>query len=245
MKKVDKNIKTPLHVQLSAIIKEMIESGELLEGNSIMPEREICKLQAVSRMTVNKAILNLVNEGLLDRQQGRGTYVSYKKKKHSYQKLEGLTDMMTKKGLCVKNELLSFNLDRQSNQVRKKLNLLENDTLIYEVKRIRFVDQEPFILETVYINENMCQGLTESLVLENSLYQLYRDQFSHTTKRAEQIISPVIITDEQARLLKNEKDSLALKIDRVVYTDEDKIMEYTSSIFMTDKHEFEIILHNY
>ena len=59
MKIVDKNLDIALHIQLYQIIKDMIESKELEEGASLMPERELCKLQNISRMTVNKAIINL------------------------------------------------------------------------------------------------------------------------------------------------------------------------------------------
>lgn len=67
MKLVDKNSKTLLHLQFSEIIKEMINNNELQEGHYLMSERELCKIQNISRMTVNKAIINLVNQGLLER----------------------------------------------------------------------------------------------------------------------------------------------------------------------------------
>ena len=229
MKKVDKNSKVPLHIQLSSIIKEMIETEELKEGSFLMSERDICKHQEISRMTVNKAILSLVNEGLLNRHQGKGTFVAYKKKKHRYQKLEGFTEIMTKRGYQVENELLVFNLDTYSKNVREKLNLLNLDSLVYKI-------------ETVYINQDMCPDLTENLIKENSLYQLYKERYQHKIVRAEQVITPVMITKEQAGLLQCEINTLALKIDRVVYTEFEEVMEYTSSIFLTDKHEFEVVL---
>ena len=81
MKKVDKKSSVSLHIQLKSIIKEMIKSGELKEGDVLLPEREICKEQEISRMTVNKAINSLVSEGVLYRKQGKGTFVSQKKRK--------------------------------------------------------------------------------------------------------------------------------------------------------------------
>ncbi|MGO0862337.1 GntR family transcriptional regulator, partial [Clostridioides difficile] len=69
MKIVDKSSNIPLHTQLSAIIRGMIETGELKEGDAIIPERELCNIQNVSRMTVNKTIVGLVTEGLLYRVQ--------------------------------------------------------------------------------------------------------------------------------------------------------------------------------
>ncbi|MEQ8198795.1 MAG: GntR family transcriptional regulator [Clostridiaceae bacterium] len=243
MKKVDKSLNVPLHTQLSVIIREMIESGELQEGHYLMPEREICKIQDVSRMTVNKAILNLVAEGLLDRKQGKGTFVAYKKKRHRYQKMQSFTEVMNGKGFSVKSKILKFSLDHQSDRIREKLKVKDNDALIYEIKRIRYIDDDPFALETVYILKDMCSDLSQKLVEENSLYKLYRERYNHKTKRAEQVIQPVMIDKTTAKLLDQEINSLALRIDRVVYTDKEEIMEYTSSIILTDKHEYEVVLH--
>lgn len=243
MKLVDKNLNLPLHTQLSLIIKDMIQNGELKEGNYLMPEREICKIQNVSRMTVNKAILNLVSDGLLDRKQGKGTFVAYKKKKHKFEKLQGFTEVMNEKGFKVKSKLLKFELGFQNKNIREKLNAKDENTLIYRIERIRYIDDDPFALEIVYILKDMCDDLNEVLVKENSLYKLYRQRYTHKTKRAEQVISPVIIDELVAQLLNQQKNTLALKIDRVVYTDKEEVMEYTNSIFITNKHEYEIVLH--
>ena len=110
MKIVDKNLDIALHIQLYQIIKDMIESKELEEGASIMPERELCKLQNISRMTVNKAIVNLVNEGLLERRQGKGTFVSYKKQQYRFQKLKGFTEVMSERGFNINNKILEFEI---------------------------------------------------------------------------------------------------------------------------------------
>ncbi|EPZ60599.1 bacterial regulatory s, gntR family protein [[Clostridium] sordellii ATCC 9714] len=97
MKLVDKNSTIPLHIQLMKIIKEMIESGELKAGDSIMPERELCTIQNVSRMTVNKAIVNLVNEDFLYRVQGRGTFVAVRKEKIDFLVCKDLQRLWKKK----------------------------------------------------------------------------------------------------------------------------------------------------
>lgn len=241
MRKVNKELSIPLHQQLSQIIKEMIESRELQPGNYLMPEREICKLQGISRMTVNKAILNLVNEGLLDRQQGKGTFVSFGKKKYRYQKLEGFTEIMSKHGFILTNRLLEFEFNKRSSKVQKKLRMEQTEG--YKIKRIRYIDNEPIVLETVYLNPKMCPDLSEDLIQKHSLYELYRDRYKHKTVRAEQIITPVMITKEEAKLLEQPVNTLALRIDRVVYTDQEEVMEYTVSIFMSNKHDFEVVLH--
>lgn len=242
MKKIDKKLDVPLHIQLSQIIKEMIDNKELVEGTYLMPERELCKLQEVSRMTVNKAILNLVNEGILERKQGKGTFVAYKKQKHKFQNLKGFTEVMSEKGLSVKNKILNFEIKTQHKNIREKLNIANEDELIFEIKRLRIIEGDPFALETVYIPQKMCSDLNEKLVEENSLYTLFKEKYNYKTKRAVQTIEPIILNKLEAQNLNQQINSLALKFDRVVYTQDNEVLEYTISIFTSDKHQYQIEL---
>lgn len=243
MKLVDKNSKVPLHIQLSEIIKDMIDSNQLQQGHYLMSERDICKTQNISRMTVNKAIMNLVNEGLLERRQGKGTFVSYKKQNITYEKILGFTEIMQSKNKQVKNKIIKFKLSKTDKPIYEKLELDNESDLVFQIERIRYVDNEPTILEKIYIPQDMCPGLTEDLVDKNSLYKLYREVYLHKTKKATQIINPVILNKYECNLLQTDSSTLALKIDRKVFTDDDKILEYTSSLFITNKHQYEVVLY--
>ena len=188
MKIVDKNLDIALHIQLYQIIKDMIESKELEEGASLMPERELCKLQNISRMTVNKAIINLVNEGLLERRQGKGTFVSYKKQQYRFQKLKGFTEVMSERGFNINNKILEFEIGTQNKIIREHLGIKNEYELIYKIKRLRIIDNEPFALETVYIPETKCAGLKEVLKEEDSLYRVFREEYNHKIEKAIQKI---------------------------------------------------------
>ena len=242
MKLVDKSSQVPLYTQLADIIKEMINNKELQEGHYLMSERDICKIQNISRMTVNKAIISLVNEGILERRQGKGTFVSYKKQNLTYAKMQGFTEIAKNKNLNVKNKILKFELKTPSNKVKEYLQLEDIDSLVFQIERIRFIDDEPTILEKIYIPEYMCPALSEDLVSNNSIYKLYREKYLHKTQIAKQVINPIILNKSQSKTLNVDSNTLALKIDRVVFTDKDEVLEYTSSLFITDKHQYEIIL---
>ena len=88
----------------------------------------------------------------------------------------------------------------------------------------------------------MCPALSEDLVSNNSIYKLYREKYLHKTQIAKQVINPIILNKSQSKTLNVDSNTLALKIDRVVFTDKDEVLEYTSSLFITDKHQYEIIL---
>ena len=245
MKLVDKNSQIPLYIQLSEIIKEMISNKELQEGHYLMSERDICKIQDISRMTVNKAIMHLVNEGILERRQGKGTFVSYKKQTLTYEKMQGFTEIAKDNNLNVRNEILQFELSKPNDKISNYLKLKNKNLLVFKIERVRFIDNEPTILEKIYIPQYMCPDLNKSLLEENSLYKLYREKYMHKIQQARQVINPIILSKSEARILNVDLSTLGLKIDRIVFTDKNDVLEYTSSLFMTDKHQYEVILNEY
>lgn len=242
MRLIDKSLQVPLYIQLIDIIKEMINNKELKEGDYLMSERDICKLQNISRMTVNKAIIHLVNEGILERYQGKGTFVSYKRQKLTYEKMQGFTEIAQGKKLKVKNKILKFKLNKPNKIIKEYLKLKGDNSLIFEIERIRYIDENPTILEKIYIPEYMCPNLNDKLLDNTSLYKLYRENYMHKIQKAKQVINPVVLNKLESNLLNVDLNSLALKIDRVVFTANNKALEYTSSLFITEKHEYEIIL---
>ena len=157
MKLVDKNSQTPLHIQLMNIIRDMIDSGELKSGDSIMPERELCTIQNISRMTVNKAIVNLVNEGFLYRVQGKGTFVSVIKQRNRFSSMQGFTEVMKEKGIHIKTDILFFEEAKQDEYIRKELKIENENEMIYKVGRLRYIEDDPFGLEISYIPKSMCE----------------------------------------------------------------------------------------
>lgn len=242
MKLVDKESSIPLHIQLSSIIKDMIDSGELKEGDLIISERELCNRQNVSRMTVNKVIIGLVSEGILYRVQGKGTFVSPKKDKYSFSKLKGFTQVMQEKGVNIKTDILSFEKKLPSEFVKDKLNIKDNVTKVYKIVRLRYIEGDPFGVETAYISDEMCNNLKKEMLTNKSLYDVLHKDYNYTIKRANQIMEPIIISKEESEILKVEEKSLALKIHRNSYEENGRPIEYTISVFRSDKYQYEIAL---
>ncbi|MGL5693703.1 MAG: GntR family transcriptional regulator [Peptostreptococcaceae bacterium] len=242
MRLVDKQSTTPLHIQLSEIIKEMIDKKELKEGDSIIPERELCSIQNVSRMTVNKAIVGLVSEGILYRKQGKGTFVAEKKEKYQFSNLKGFTQVMREKGVSIKTDVLSFEKQLPSEFVKEKLQIKDNTTKVYKVIRLRYIENEPFGIEIAYISEYMCKDLCREMLEDNSLYNVLQNQYKYKIKKANQMMEPIMISKEYAQKLNVRENDLALKIHRNSYEEEGYPIEYTISIFRSDKYQYEIAL---
>src|SRR5437879_11393924 len=73
---IDKNSPVPMYYQIMSQLREMILEGEYAVNSLLPPERELVEMYQVSRMTIRQAILELVNEGILVRRKGVGTFIA-------------------------------------------------------------------------------------------------------------------------------------------------------------------------
>lgn len=242
MRKVSKGSPIPLYYQLKEILQEMIDNEELKPGDMIPPERELCESQGISRMTARKAILALVNEGVLTRTQGKGTFVAEPKPNHLLQ-LKGFTEEMEEKGFSVRNRILSFQVTQATLKLKKQLKMEQGQNLVYEIKRLRFVNEMPFAIETVWLNHDKVPGLSKEMLEDTSLYSVLGKQFHLYPEYAHQTIEPVMLNEYECELLDIKPPSMAILFRRTTYSKQREVMEYTKCIYRTDSHKYEVYLH--
>jgi GntR family transcriptional regulator len=241
MKKVNKNSPIPLYYQLKDIISDLIEDEELKPGDPIPPERELCEYHGVSRMTVNKAIANLVNEGLLYREQGKGTFVAKPKEGYQLSRLLSFTEDMKAKGFRVDTRIISFNRKSATRKIQKALNLSEKEE-VFEIKRLRLVADEPYAIETAYLPVSLCEGLTKEKLDNKSLYDILLSEYGLAMEYAHQTIEAVILDEYESEILQVAEKSIALMLSRKTYLEGDKPMELTKAVYRGDKYKFEVVL---
>lgn len=242
MKIVSKENPIPLYYQVKEIIQEMIENEELKPGDAIPTERELCEIQGVSRMTVNKAILSLVNEGVLYREQGRGTFVSKPKFMKQLSRLRGFTEEMDAQGFKTSTKVLSFEVKEATKQNKSILRLPESESLVIEISRLRFSDDEPVALETELIPYYMFRDMTKENIDGKSIYDVFKTRYKCFPEKATETIEPIKVNDYQAELLNLEFESLALLFKRTTFNENEVPIEYTKSIYRSDKYKYEITL---
>ena len=110
-KKINKYIPIPAYYQLKEIIREEIESGRLKIGEKLTPENRLSEIFQISRMTVRQAIKELVVEGLLYRDKGRGTFVCQPKINYGFiQKLTTFYDDMAEKGYTMRTKIIKHEI---------------------------------------------------------------------------------------------------------------------------------------
>lgn len=200
---IDRTSHVPLYIQLKEIIKKQIETNNLQPGEAIPSERELSEKYKLSRMTIRQAINDLVNEGILVKEHGRGTFVAKKKIEKGLPELRSFSEDMIDRGLKPGAKVLEFKLIEPNNTVISKLKLQESQ-LVYHIKRIRYADGEPMAFENVYITASRCPGLDKYNLQNNSLYEILKQDYEIKFNYAEQSL-------RVKRLSKEEAESLNLK----------------------------------
>ncbi|KMJ58415.1 GntR family transcriptional regulator [Bacillus sp. LL01] len=235
---IDKSSPIPMYYQLESHIKNQITTGMILPGNSIPSEREYAENYGISRMTVRQAINSLVNDGLLYRKKGSGTFVSEKKIEQPLQGLTSFTEDMKKRGLNPTSELIHFEIIPSNSFISGELNIREYSP-VYEIKRIRLADGEPMALETNYLSANLVKGLTEEVV-NASIYAYIEEKLNLRIAHADQSIESVKASAEDEKLLQIDKGHPMLYIQRNTYLQDGTPLELVKSVYRGDRYKFQI-----
>ncbi|WP_438728029.1 GntR family transcriptional regulator [Enterococcus sp. AZ128] len=189
-KVIDKN--KPLYLQIKETILQQINESKLTPGDKLLSEAQFQKSFGVSRITVRKAIDELVEEGYLTRLQGKGTFV--KKKAHDPQKSLSLTQVCLDQGKKLNSEVLLVNEETVPSEFKE---LFSTDRVIL-VERLRKIDGVPIMLERNFL------PTTYSFLFKNdlagSLYQVLNTFGIEPKYKGLNQVSISQLTDQQAKL---------------------------------------------
>lgn len=165
-----------LYLQLYEIIKRKIESGEWTVGSQIPTEEQLCKMFNISRATVRTAIIELVRQGYLKRQPGKGTFISKKVISEGLLMLTNLRELMFEDDSVFKQKILVRTVMMPIDGLHKELNIAEDKHIIF-IKKLWFVEGEPSFLLESYIPYQICPLLLEEDLEKESLYDIFERRF--------------------------------------------------------------------
>lgn len=233
---IDKSSSIPIYLQIEEQIRQQIEEDILQPDESIPAERVIAQKYDVSRMTVRQALNNLVNDGYLYRQKGKGTFVSRKKLVQRLQGLTSFTEDMKERGFEPSNHLIRFEVIAAPARIANELALTEHSP-VFEIKRVRLADGKPMALETTYIPANLAKGLTEDII-QKSFYDFVENDLQLTINEAKQELEAAIAADEEVHYLEVEEGAPILHIKRLSYLKDGTPFELVKSAYRADRYKF-------
>jgi GntR family transcriptional regulator len=233
-------VRAPIYQQLNQVLRDLIRSGEFHVGDQFLTERQICEQYDVSRATANKALSNLVTEGVLEFKKGVGTFVRGGVLDYDLRSLVSFTEKAIAAGKMPATRVLR--LDRMlageaEMDLMEKLHVRSEEP-VYYIERLRIADGEPVILEHRYIVAKFCPDLSET-ALAGSLYATWTDTYKLDIVGADQTIRAVQICDTEAGLLQVEDGAAGLLVLSTGYLSGGVPLWWEHTVFRGDAYEFQ------
>ncbi|MCE8519890.1 GntR family transcriptional regulator [Ruegeria pomeroyi] len=225
----------PLYVRLRKRIEQSIDSGLLAKSAPLPGEREIASLTGLSRVTVRRAMQELVDRGIIVQRQGSGSFVAdaAPRVEQSLSHLTSFTEDMERRGLNVTSEWLTRGVFIPSPEEVMALALSSGEQ-VARVARLRRAEGRPMAIERASLPTDI---LPDPQLVTSSLYAvLERD--GNRPVRALQRISAVNLGAEDAALLGVEPGTAGLRIIRTSYLPNRRVIEYTRSLYRADAYDF-------
>ncbi|MEI3607248.1 GntR family transcriptional regulator [Pseudogracilibacillus sp. SE30717A] len=228
----------PLYQQLKEFIIENIDKNVWKPGDKIYSENQLFEKFDVSRNTAKKAIEDLVQEGILYRIQGKGTFVSYPKIEQSLSAFYSFSQVLRDKGMHPKDVVLDVKVIEATHKVAKALNLDKGEEVVH-LQRLRYANEEPIILESSYLPKSIISDVVKlESVGETPLYDILRKEFNVFVNSAKETFEPILIREEEQGHLEVSIGSPALLLERIAYDQKKQPVEFCKSIVRGDRCKF-------
>ena len=246
MNVIDPDNPIPKYLQISAWIRELIQSGRYERGASLPSEVELSKICQVNRNTLRQAIAELPAAGMLRKEKGRGTFVCAETPLAVTHKLKSISSFsadLQELGIKERNRIVKKSMEEAGDQVAKKLILSPNGKVAV-IRRIRSGNDVPFIYEESFLPGSMFREILE-MDLTGSMYQIIHERFNVTLARSDQKIRAVNLKGRIASYLDVPENSAAFFMESLTYDENNVPVELLHSYYRGDKYVFEIELGRY
>ncbi|SHE80535.1 GntR family transcriptional regulator [Marinitoga hydrogenitolerans DSM 16785] len=244
MDSIDRNSPIPLYYQIKEQLKNYIELNKLPAHTLLPTEDELSKKYSVSRLTVRNAMKELINEGIIYRIQGKGTFVSEKKLITDLTSLKGFNDEMESIGKKTKAKVLFNGFILPDAKVVKIFKLKKNQKVLL-LSRIRFEGNIPRAIENAYLNISAYPELIEIKEKDMSnlsLYKLLKDKFQIFPTHAKEEIEIIHANKKISKILNIKENDCVLSIIRLTSSQDNIPFEYVESKYKKDNFKLRITL---
>ena len=231
---LDRNKPTPLYVQLEEEIRTSIQDGNWEIGHAIPSENELGKCYGISRMTVRQVLTKLVNEGLLYRVQGKGTFIAEPKIKTSSLAYRGIREQLEELGYETGTKLLRFEKQQPSSDIQLSLELSEEDS-VYYIERLRYANGKPLSIHRSYLPCKVCSELSDQLMETEQLCVILKDTYGLVPKRFLETLESVIAHPDEKELLELPPKFTILKLEDLIYSEDGIPYEFSKVLFRGDR----------
>ncbi len=227
-------MKEHIYLKLAKDIESKINSGEYKIREKLPSERELAKAYGVSRMTARQAITSLLEEGVVFRERGSGTFVQAPSIQQN--NVKSFTETVEALGFKVKNRIIEFSTVSSLKTIAKVLEL-PDDTSFYKLKRLRLGNSIPMALEVLYIPKVYLPGL-DTFDMDQSLYYLLEEEYGINVSRVSYQVEAILANPVHMKIMELKKVTALLKVTGISYDQDGRKLLYEESLYRSDLYTY-------
>lgn len=225
-----------IYQKIVADIQNKIKEGIYKAGERLPPERQLASDYDVNRMTVRHALAVLVNQGTLNKEQGRGNFVSTMQVLQ--ENLNSFTETLKKRGLEPTTKVLEFATVYNLKEISRRMELSVEEEF-YKLKRLRLANELPVAIETVYLPKKYYAALN-NYNMEASLYQTLLEHYQVEISKVSSEIDACIANRILMEVFELQKPAALLKVVGIAYNKEGKKLFYEESYYRPDLYKYQV-----
>jgi GntR family transcriptional regulator len=241
---IDQNSSEPLFSQvkegLALWIKNGLREGTLSPGDRVPSERDLSVTFGVSGITVKRALNELQQEGLIQRIQGRGSFIARPRKLIlGLERFYSLTTVAQEFGMKPARQTLELREMSATVNIARHLEMASGDP-VAKLVRLRLANETPLAVDTSYIPLTLFPGILEDDLDQIALYDLMAGKYDVEPIRAREFLEPTLINETEAQVLGVPAGMAAMLIERIAYGSGDIPLEFNKSVIRGDMCRFSI-----
>lgn len=228
------------YLRVQRELTNQIRNGVYPENSKLPTERELCEQFGVSRITIRQALQNMENEGVIVRQQGRGTFVKPRRIEQRLSSIYSFSEELRKQNITPGTRMLSMITIPAQGNIQQALDLGEG-VPVRAICRLRLANETPYAYETSYIPLALLNDATADEIALNGLYNTLRRCSGTVVDKATEVFEAVIAPQFIVDLLGRKGVLSAMQLERTAYC-AGRPVEYCESFVLGDKYRFHITL---
>jgi GntR family transcriptional regulator len=216
---------SPLYARVEGVLAGEITDGNLKVGDQLPTEDSLISRFGVSRITVRRAVQNLVTRGLIEIRRGKGTFVAAPKITQQLTELSGFVEDMHAIGRKPAARVMGKEIVAADAAVASQLALTKGERVV-RIRRVRLADGIPLSFDETFLPLDIGQKVINSNLKIEPIFSLLERKYGVPLVEAEYKLDAVPAEAEVAAALKVKERSPVFRIERTSYSTGGRPVDY-------------------
>jgi len=235
---LNRNSAVPLYLQLADELRHKILSGEWQPEQRIPSENELNQIYSISRMTIRQVLGKLVDEGLVFRVHGKGTFVAQRKIATRSPSYHGVREQLEAQGYSTRTTTLASEVIEADERLARQLNVPVG-TALSMVERLRFAEETPISLHKSYVPVPLAPGLLDHDLDQRQLCQVLALDYGLNMVYVHESLESLTPTPHELTALDVRRGTPLLLLEQRISDQSRRLFEYTRIKFRGDRVRLE------